>query len=282
MRHARWDLQVEGGSKRLSPGGVSRRNSATHTWPRHVAAARMRMGAACRKRLQPRRSPLFHKQDILDLAYDPRLMELDEAPIVPRAPAPRRILYVDHTAALSGGEIALLNLIRHLDRAKFTPVVVLFSSGPLVEKLRDSGIETHVLALAASVNNTRKDSLHLSTLLRVKDIVRTAWFMVKLAWLTRALNIDIIHANSLKADVIGGVAGRLAGVKIIWHIRDRIAQDYLPAPVARLFRRLCKVVPHFVVANSFATLSALGGINPGRSAVVNSGSTVSTRLRRYQ
>ena len=32
---------------------------------------------------------------------------------------------------------------------------------------------------------------------------------------------DIVHTNSLKAALYGGVAGRLAGVPTVWHIRDR-------------------------------------------------------------
>ena len=186
---------------------------------------------------------------------------------------PRRILFLDHTAAMSGGEIALLNLIRHLDRSRFTPIVALFSHGPLVDKLRQGGVETHVLELPERIAQTQKDNLRISTLLRLGDIVCLAGFAIRLALFTRRLKINLIHANSLKADVIGGVAGRLAGVKIIWHIRDRIADDYLPASVAWIFRRLCRILPHFVVANSYATLSALDGLNPGRTAVVSSGST---------
>ena len=44
----------------------------------------------------------------------------------------------------------------------------------------------------------------------------------------RELEPDIVHTNSLKAALYGGVAARLAGVPLAWHIRDRIADDYLP------------------------------------------------------
>ena len=58
---------------------------------------------------------------------------------------PRRILFFDHTAALGGGEIALLHLVAAMDRTRFEPVVVLGSDGPLREKLERAGIETHML-----------------------------------------------------------------------------------------------------------------------------------------
>jgi glycosyltransferase involved in cell wall biosynthesis len=43
---------------------------------------------------------------------------------------------VDHTAELGGAEVALLRLLAALDRRRFTPLVLLFSEGPLVHRLR--------------------------------------------------------------------------------------------------------------------------------------------------
>jgi hypothetical protein len=31
----------------------------------------------------------------------------------------------------------------------------------------------------------------------------------------------VVHANSLKADIIAGLAARLARVPVIWHVRDK-------------------------------------------------------------
>ena len=170
----------------------------------------------------------------------------------------RRIVFIDHTAALGGGEIALLNLVRHLDRSRHEPLVILFSDGPLVEKLRALGVAVHLFSLSPGVVAARKDSLGVATLLRVGDLLSALLRTYRLAGLIRALKADVVHANSLKADIIGGVAGRLAGAKVIWHVRDRIAEDYLPPRVASLFRGLCRIVPHVVVANSAATLRSLG------------------------
>src|SRR5882757_8818830 len=120
--------------------------------------------------------------------------------------APHRVLFVDHTAALGGGEIALLNLVRHLDRTRFTPVVVLFSDGPLRQALIDTGVEVYLLPLNPEVINTRKDSLGGKTLLRLRDVFTTAGFTWRLSRFIREQKIDLVHTNSLKADVIGGFA----------------------------------------------------------------------------
>lgn len=186
---------------------------------------------------------------------------------------PRVVVFYDHTAMMSGGEIALLNLVQHLDRSRYLPVVVLSADGPLLAKLVESGVETHVLPLETSVMETRKDSLGARSLLRpaaVLNVVRYAW---RLARFLKARHADLLHTNSLKSDVIGGISGRLARIPVIWHIRDRIATDYLPRPAVSAFRWLCRILPHYIITNSEATLNTLCLDLDGRTAVIHSGVT---------
>lgn len=182
-----------------------------------------------------------------------------------------RILYLDHTAAPGGGEIALLNLIQALDRARFQPVIALFSDGPLRARLVQAGVETHLLPLAPGIVQARKDRLGPASLLRLRDIGRLVGFILRLARFIREQNIALVHTNSLKADLIGGLAARLAGRPLIWHVRDRIERDYLPASMVRSFRHLCRLLPHYVIANSYATLRTLRLPSHKGSAVVYSG-----------
>jgi len=167
-----------------------------------------------------------------------------------------RVLFFDHTAALGGGEIALINLIRSLDPAKIKSIVVLASEGPLVDRLSPI-VDTRVMPLSPRVVTHRKDNLGIATLFRLGDALRVFIYILRLARFIRANHIDIVHTNSLKADVIGGAAARLAGRPVIWHVRDRIEDDYLPTRVARAFRRLSRIMPNYVIANSQATLRSL-------------------------
>ena len=169
---------------------------------------------------------------------------------------PYRVLYFDHTAMLSGGEIALLNLIRHTDRRLVTPIVVLCSGGPLAERLRDV-CEVHVLPLPEGIRNKRKDSLGWKSVLKLRDIAALGFYAFRLAKFAIKHDVDLIHTNSLKADIIGGVAGRLARRPVAWHVHDRIEEDYLPKPMVRAFRFLCGVLPSFVITNSRAVLDTL-------------------------
>src|SRR5262249_9015542 len=156
------------------------------------------------------------------------------------------------TASMSGGEIALLHLLQALDRSRYVPLVVLGEEGPLVERLNALGMETLVLPLDKRVAQTKKDSLTSSALLRFGALWRSMGYSLRLARLMRTRKVDLVHTNSLKADILGGIAARLARVPVIWHVRDRIADDYLPALAARGFRLLCRLLPHYIIANSQA------------------------------
>jgi glycosyltransferase involved in cell wall biosynthesis len=167
-----------------------------------------------------------------------------------------RVLLFDHTAALGGGEIALLNLVKCLNPIAVKPFVVLGADGPLVKQLQPI-VETHILPLPLDVKNTKKDKLGIATLFRIREVFGVLGYVRRLALLIRQHDIDLIHTNSLKADIIGGIAGRLSLRPVIWHVRDRIEDDYLPGPVVRVFRLLCRIIPTYIIANSAATLRTI-------------------------
>jgi glycosyltransferase involved in cell wall biosynthesis len=174
-----------------------------------------------------------------------------------RSPDARRlhVVFLDHVARLSGGEIALLRLLptlaQHVD-----VTVILGEDGPLVERLRQQDITVEVLPLAPRLRDVRKESVR-PTGLDARALAGLPGYVRALRRRIRDLDVDIVHTNSLKSALYGGVAGRLAGKPVVWHIRDRIVSDYLPAPAVGLVRALCLVLPTAVVANSQETLTTI-------------------------
>ncbi len=186
------------------------------------------------------------------------------------SPAPLRVLFFDHTAAQSGAEIAMLNLVRNLDTRKVTPVVVFGAYGPVVEQMNPVA-DTHVLPMPVAVAGAKKDSLGIGSLFRLRATLGGVAYIWRLSRFIRRCDVDLVHTNSLKADIIGGIAGRLARRPVIWHVRDRIDEDYLPPSVVRMFRLLSRWVPQFVITNSAATLRSLYPDAPRGSSVPASG-----------
>ena len=169
---------------------------------------------------------------------------------------PTRVLFVNHTAKAGGGEVALRLLIRHLNQAGIHPQLLLFEDGPMAELLRDDA-EVHIFPLSDQIRNARKDTLGIKRLREIRVLGSVLSFAIRLSRMIRRLDVDVVHTNSLKADILGGIAARLAGKRVVWHVRDRIADDYLPRRAVRVFRLLARLIPHAIVANSYATLETL-------------------------
>ncbi len=190
---------------------------------------------------------------------------------------PTPILFLDHTAKMGGGEIALLRLVTAMDRARYAPTVLLFADGPFRAALADAGIDVRVVSLDDSIGDVRKESLGVRGLLDPRRLRASVQFVRRLAAEIRSSGAAIVHTNSLKSDLLGGMAGRMAGVPVIWHVRDRIADDYLPGPVVQVFRAAAAIVPKFVIANSQSTMDTVGRVaraGPGRARVVHDGTIV--------
>jgi glycosyltransferase involved in cell wall biosynthesis len=181
------------------------------------------------------------------------------------------VLFVNHTAELGGGEIALSDLLGRLDRERFEPQVCLFADGPLAARVRAQRVPVLLLPLEAGVAAVTGRSLRGSLLQHAGTVRQAVAFARRLADLIAERQVDVVYANSLKADLIAGVAARLAGRPCIWHVRDRIDATYLPAAVAAIFRVAGAVLPRRLVTNSHSTAATLGPLVQSRTHVVYSG-----------
>jgi glycosyltransferase involved in cell wall biosynthesis len=175
-----------------------------------------------------------------------------------------RVVYVGHVAKLSGGEIALARLIDALDDVDAH--VILAEDGPLVARLQAAGASVEVLPMRDRTRNLRKGRLGASgpPLTAVFD---TAAYVFRLARRLRQLRPDLVHTNTLKAGIYGSLAARLAHVPVVWHVRDRIAEDYLRRPTVLVVRALIAALPSGVIVNSEATQKTLWPVSRVRRVV---------------
>ena len=192
--------------------------------------------------------------------------EIYQAAIRPVQRARPRVVFVNHCARLSGGELALLRLLPALEQVDLH--VILGEDGPLVRRLHEAGISVEVLPLRDAARDLHRGEVTPWSV-PGKALLETSTYAAALARRLRRLRPDIVHTNSLKSALYGGVAGRLAGVPVVWHIRDRIAEDYLPTPAVRLVHAAARWLPSAIIANSRATLATLGESEVFRSVVAS-------------
>src|ERR1700749_4256717 len=89
-----------------------------------------------------------------------------------------RVLECIRQGKIGGGESHLLNLGEYLDRERFEPLVLSFTDGPMIDRLKQMDVETDVIYTE-----------------RPFDI--TKWRKVK-EWL-KEHRIDLIHAHGTRA-----------------------------------------------------------------------------------
>ncbi len=166
-----------------------------------------------------------------------------------------RVVYLDHVAQLSGGELALLRLLPALTGVE--PHVILAEDGPLVDELVLAGISAEVMPMGERGRGLRKGNV-VPRAVPAGAVLETVGYVLRLARRLRRLRPDLVHTNSLKSGVYGSIAARIAGVPVVWHVRDRIAPDYLPPATVALLRVMIGRLTSAVIANSKSTLSTLG------------------------
>lgn len=165
-----------------------------------------------------------------------------------------RVVFIDHVARLSGGEIALLRLLPYLTDVETH--VILAEEGPFVSRLQAAGISVEVLPFASTGRELRKE--HVRPGLRMfKAVPASLLYIWRLKRRLHQINPDLVHLNSLKAGVYGSLAAKAARIPSVWHVRDRISTDYLPGPAVRLVRTLIRRLPAAVIANSAETMRVL-------------------------
>ena len=172
---------------------------------------------------------------------------------------PTRVAILGHTADLGGAELALLRLLDAVRDPLIQVHVVLFSDGPLVGLLRDSGHAVEVLPLDLRVARQSRHEAGRSLISLARTVLVLAPFLIRLTRRLRTLDVDVIQTNTLKAHLIGVPVALLARRPLVWWMHDRIETDYLPATTVRIVRWLARRFPRAVVANSRATAATLPG-----------------------
>ena len=81
----------------------------------------------------------------------------------------------------------------------------------------------------------KKDSVRPGTL-GLRAVAKSLHHDWMLRRRLQELRPEVLHTSSLKAALHGGVDGRLAGIPVIWHIRDRTAPGCMPMAGVRMLR----------------------------------------------
>ncbi|MDB4909353.1 MAG: hypothetical protein JWO39_176 [Gemmatimonadetes bacterium] len=169
-----------------------------------------------------------------------------------------RVLFLDHTAALGGAELCLLDVAAHLrDRA----VVALMADGPFRARLDERGVRTVVLEEAASLQRVKRES-RMPGPGAVSAVLGTARAVARLG-----KDYDLLYANSQKAFIVACVSAVFARKPVLWHLHDILDPDVFSRINIGIDVLLANHVATRVIANSQATANALRARGGARARV---------------
>lgn len=172
-------------------------------------------------------------------------------------PTPRpTVLFVHQSAGLYGSDKVILNLALGIGAKGFCPVVLVPNEGPLVDRLREAGVECHILPIGKMARAT----------LSPRGLIGLAGELWRLARQARRLGlhrrVDIIYSNTL-ATIGGALLAALWRKPNVWHVHEII---HRPKPVAALFPRLVAWGSTSVISNSNQTAAWLHSVVPSLAA----------------
>lgn len=142
-----------------------------------------------------------------------------------RLPMPVRVLLVDSMGyeELGGASTVLNEIIEHVDRSRFVPVLACLSRGRWPEQVRATG------TAAYSIPRTRLRSLR--NVFEVVSGIRTV---------IRSEGATLVHASENTALVYAAIAGAVTRVPVIWHIHSplqaRSREERLAARILHALR----------------------------------------------
>lgn len=160
-----------------------------------------------------------------------------------------KVAYLDHAADVGGGaEEALVDLLRFVDRSRVEPLLIVADRTDWLRGVDLQGIE--IVRLFSESEELLERSR--DTLGQVRSNLRSLRASVapvrRVARILRQHRVDIVHTNSLKTHVLGGLAARLARKPLVWDVRDILD----PGPARNLLVRLARLTRPHIVAMSAA------------------------------
>jgi glycosyltransferase involved in cell wall biosynthesis len=131
---------------------------------------------------------------------------------------PHEILFVHTTSEIGGADVALLRLVRGLDKSHYAATVALPGEGPLTDALRTAGSKVVVVPTLLGLSRHR-GARHL-----VRYVANFPRAVIALTHVIKSRGIEIVHSNTLHT-LQGFVAARLTRRPHVWHVREIVLQS---------------------------------------------------------
>ena len=138
------------------------------------------------------------------------------------------MIYEPYPLGKGGGNLrTLFYILKHLDRSRFTPIVVAPEDGEVLNKVRKEGTEVVIAPPPPSIHRFAGQVLKDGVLARARSSVDLLRYNLELASLMRRRKIDVLYCNGIRAVLLAGTGARVAGVPMTWYVKGALENPFL-------------------------------------------------------
>lgn len=176
----------------------------------------------------------------------------------------KKILFLHTGSEMYGADKVMLDLIKNLDKTKYSPYVILPEDGMLADKLRNISVKIDIVPYPV----LRRKYFNVSGVL--KYIVMYFKYSKQLVKLAKKEQIDVIH-NNTSAVLEGCYVSKILNIPLVWVVHEIIIKPKL------IFNIICKIIAHYstetiVVSNAVKNhLLSSGYFKKNKIKVIHNG-----------
>jgi glycosyltransferase involved in cell wall biosynthesis len=139
-----------------------------------------------------------------------------------------KLVFIITGLPTGGAQIMLLKLLQNIDRSRFEPSVIsLTTTGEIGPRIEALGIPVHALSMRPRFPNPLK--------------------LIQLTELIRRFKPDVVHTWMYHADLMGGMAARIVGIRqLSWCIRHSDLSTDMTKPLTLWVVRLCAILSRWL------------------------------------
>lgn len=160
------------------------------------------------------------------------------------------LFFIARYQRMAGASRSLYSLIAHLPD-EVEPIVVVAKEGAVYEAFKALGVRTELLQVSDGLQQFGRGVIGWSLFEQLRigaaDVLPYAR---RLARRAKELGADLIHTNSLRGGIIGGLASKLCGVPMVLHLQTQTQQKGVPKLIAEYTATRIISVAHAIVEPS--------------------------------
>lgn len=188
------------------------------------------------------------------------------------ASSPPRVLFLSSCVRGGGAGFSLYYLLKHLDRSRIEPLVVVPDPGIFREPFRELGLRVVVPeAFPERTAQLRfsRNTAALRALSTTQNLIDSLRLVPRLVRLIQREQIDLVYCNNMMVKPIGAIAAQLARVPCVLHARNLHEKPFPVALYCQSVARLPAV--QRVIANSAASAVPYQNAVPQKVTVLHNG-----------